>query len=69
MEYAKDEIFNIRYNTRLNRLEIKNESWTSKFMKFFKKHMLLNIFLIAFILLSSINFLLIYNFMAILTNI
>ena len=69
MEYAKDEIFNIRYNTRLNRLEIKNESWTSKFTKFFKKHMLLNIFLIAFILLSSINFLLIYNFMAILTNI
>ena len=30
MEYAKDEIFQIRYNTKLNRLQIGSESWTSK---------------------------------------
>ena len=30
MEYAKDEMFQIRYNTKLNRLQIKNESWTSR---------------------------------------
>ena len=30
MEYAKDEIYQIRYNTKLNRVQIKQESWTSK---------------------------------------
>ena len=69
MEYAKDEIFKIRYNANLDRLQIKEENWTSKVGKFFKKHMLINIFLITFIILSNINFLLIYNFFNILKNI
>lgn len=69
MEFAKDEIFNIRYNTKLNRLEIKEEGWTSRLKKFLRKHMLINMFLIAFIVLSSINFLLIFNFINILSNI
>lgn len=69
MEYAKDEIFNIRYNAKLNRLEIKDKNWTSRIGNFLKKHMLINVFLIVFIVLSSINFLLIYNFFNILKNI
>ena len=68
MEYAKDEIFNIRYNTKLNRLQIKEKKWTSRTRKFFKKHMLINMFLMMFVVLSSINFLLIYNFFNILKN-
>ena len=33
MEYAKDEIFQIKYNTKLNRLEMGKENWTSKLVK------------------------------------
>jgi hypothetical protein len=66
MELAKDEIFNIRYNAKLDRIEIKEENRITKFLK---KHILLNMFLIAFAILSSVNFLLIYNFFNILKNI
>ena len=38
MEYAKDEVFKIRYNTKLNRLQIKEENWTSKLLKQIKAH-------------------------------
>lgn len=68
MEFAKDEIFNVKYNTKLNRLEIGKKHWTSSAYSFFRKHMIINIALIAFVLLSSINFILIYNFVNILTN-
>ena len=62
MEYAKDGVFNIRYNTELNRLEIrkKNRSIWEKI----QKH---NI--ISFTMFSCLNFFLIYNFMKVLQNI
>ena len=41
MEYAKDEIFQIRYNTKLDRLEMKGESWTSRLSKKIKRHKLI----------------------------
>lgn len=68
MEYAKDEIFNIRYNAKLNRSQIKEKKWTSRTKKFFQKHMLINMFLMMFVVFASINFLLIYNFFNILIN-
>lgn len=69
MEYAKDEIFNIRYNAKLDRLQIKEKGWTTKAQKFFKRHMLISMISILFIMLSAINFLLIYNFFNILEKI
>lgn len=69
MEYAKDEIFQIRYNTRLNRLKIKGESWTRKLHKKIKKHKLLTTTMIAFFMFATINIVMIYNFMKILQNI
>lgn len=69
MEYAKDEIFNITYNTTLNRVVTKQPKWTSKVKLFFRKHMIINIFFIAFIAFSSINLWLIYSFFCILKNI
>ena len=69
MELTKDEIFNIRYNTKLNRLEIKKKSWTSKLSDFFKNHILLSITIISFIIFSIIDILLIYNFMMVFNNI
>ena len=69
MEYAKDEIFQIRYNTKLNRLQIGSESWTSKIYKKIKRHKLLTTIIIALITFSTANIIMIYNFMGILQNV
>ena len=68
MEYANDEIFKIRYNTRLDRLEIEKESWTSKIAKKILKHKLLTMSVIAFFIFSTINTVMIINFLNILQN-
>ena len=67
MEYAKDGVFNIRYNTELNRLEIrkKNRSIWEKI----QKHKIIRFTIIALIMFSCLNFFLIYNFMKVLQNI
>lgn len=69
MEYAKDEIFQIRYNTKLNRLEMRGESWTSRLYKRIKRHKLLSTTIIAFFIFAIINMIMICNFMKILQNI
>ncbi len=65
MEYAKDEIFNITYNEKLNRLEIKKKGIKSRLNNFFKNHVIFSITSIAFIIFSFIDLFLIYNFMII----
>jgi len=69
MEYAKDEVFQIRYNTNLNRLQIGNERWTSRLLKSIKKHKLITTTVIAFVMFSTANIIMIFNFMKILQNI
>lgn len=69
MEYAKDEVFNIRYNTVLNRLEIKNERGTSRVLKKIKKHKMMSLIITILIMFSCLNFFLIYNFMIVLQKI
>lgn len=69
MEYAKDKIFKIRYNNNLNRLEIGHKKWTSRFIKTVKRHKLIFISVIAFIIFSIANVIMIFNFMKILQNI
>lgn len=69
MEYAKDEVFNIRYNTVLNRLEIKNERGTSRVLKKIKKHKMISLIITILIMFSCLNFFLIYNFMIVLQKI
>lgn len=68
MEYAKDEIFKIKYNSSLNRLQIKKEKWTSKLAHSIKKHKLLTTIVLLFITFSFINVFLIYYFMTLLQN-
>ncbi len=63
MEYANDEIFKIRYNTNLNRLELKGESWIKKFNKIIKKNKLLVSTIIALIVLINVNIVMIFAFM------
>ena len=68
MEYAKDDFFKIRYNTKLNKLQIKKENWTSRIYQKIKAHKLITTAILAFILFSTINIIMIYNFMKILQH-
>ena len=68
MEYAKDEIFQIRYNTELNRLQMKGEKWTSKFYKKIVRHKFLFTIIATLIIFSTINIIMIKSFMQILCN-
>lgn len=69
MEYAKDEIFQIRYHTKLNKLEMGEENWTSRLYKKIKRHKLLTTTVIAFFMFAVINLVMIVSFMRILQNI
>lgn len=64
-----ENVFNIKYNTKLDRLELPKENRKLKIWKFIKSHKLISIILVSFFALSSINFYLIYSFMKILENI
>ncbi len=69
MEYAKDEVFQVRYNTKLNRLEMAKEGWTSRVCQKVRRHKLLIAVIIAFFTFATINFFMICNFMKILQNV
>ena len=69
MEIAKDNIFNVRYNTRLDRLEFPKQSLTNKLYKMIKTHKFITATIIAFFSFSTLNCILIYNFMQILKTI
>lgn len=69
MEYAKDGFMQIKYNSKLNKIELKKENWTSKVYKTIKKHKLITTVIIAFGMFSTLNAIMIYNFMKIMQNI
>jgi len=69
MEYAKDEVFLVRYNTNFNRLEIEEDSWGKRFYKKIKSHKFLMTTIIAFFMFSTIHMIMLYSFMKILQNI
>lgn len=69
MEYAKDEVFIVKYNTDLNRLQMEGEKWTSRLMRKMYYHKLFTTVVIALFLFSFLNIILIYSFMRILQNI
>jgi len=61
MEYAKDEIFNIRYREDVNRIEI-TKYRTSKILNILKKNKVIVGLVTAAILISIINTMFIVNF-------
>ncbi|MBR6504719.1 MAG: hypothetical protein IKT41_03290 [Clostridia bacterium] len=65
MEYAKDEIFNIRYREDINRLEITKDR-TSKILNILKKNKVITVLVIVAVLISIINTMFIVNFFNIL---
>jgi len=68
MEYAKDEIFSIRYREDLDRLEI-TRNRTSKLLNLLKKNKVIAGLITTAILISIINTMFIVNFFNILLEI
>ena len=68
MEYAKDEIFKIRYNTKLNRLQMRKENWTSRIYQIIKTHKFIISVILMLLLFSIINIMMINSFINILQN-
>ena len=68
MEYAKDEIFNIKYNAKLDKLEVESNSWLNRIWRGIKHHKLITTAMLAFVIFSSINIIMIWSFMNILQN-
>lgn len=62
MEYTKDEIFKIRYDTNMNRIRIGNKSWMRSMIKKIKRHKFITTTIMALIIFSIINIIMIYNF-------
>ena len=65
MEYAKDEIFNIRYREDVNRLEV-TKYRTSKILNILKKNKVIVGLVTAAVLISIINTMFIVNFLNVL---
>lgn len=68
-EYAKDEVFQVKYFTPLNRLKGERKSWTSRWIQKMKSHKLLTTSVVAFLMFAILNMILIFSFMKILQNI
>lgn len=64
-----EDVFNIKYNTKLDRLERAKEKRVNKVIKFANRHKFISIVIVSFFILSTINFYLIYNFMKIIENV
>lgn len=64
-----ENVFNVKYNTKLDKLEMPKERRTTKIFRFVQKHKFISIVSASLLALSSINFYLIYSFMKILENV
>ena len=69
MEYAKDEVFQIRYNTRLDRLQIKEKGFFNWLRRMVKRHKLLTTVVISFTVFAVVNVVMIVSFMRILQGV
>ena len=66
MEITNDNYFNIKYNTTLDRLEVRKKN---KFLEKIKKHKIVSSMVMLLITLFCLNFFLIYSFVKVLGNI
>lgn len=68
MIYANDEIFNIGYNSKLDRLEIRDKRKTNIIKKFLINNRIITTLILLFIMFCILNSILIYTFMQLLKN-
>ena len=68
MEYTNENILKGNYNTKINHKKTR-KSWTSKLCYKMKNHKIISTTVIALIIFSTLNLIMIYNFMKILQTI
>ena len=66
MEITNDNLFEINYNSELNRLEVGKKN---KFLNIIKRHKIVSLMFIILIMFSCLNFFLIYSFINVLQSI
>lgn len=64
-----EDVFNIKYNSKLDKLELPKERKRKQIFKFIQNNKIFSIVFVSFFALSGINFYLIYSFIKILENI
>lgn len=64
-----EDVFNIRYNSKMDRLELKKERKSKKIHEFIFRHKFMSVISGCFLLFLVIDFYLVYSFMKILGNI
>lgn len=64
-----ENIFNVNYDTKLDKLEIQKRNKVNKIFKCIYKNKFISLIVTSFIVFSIINFYMIYSFMKILENI
>ncbi len=69
MEYAKEDVFKIRYNETSEKSKSCEENWTSKLKGKIRNHKLFSTIVLALLIFSTINIIMIYNFMNVLQKI
>lgn len=69
MEYTNNRIFNIKYNKEENKLKFEQKKWTSQILNSLKNNKWLITTLIAFLMFSTVNLIMINKFIEILQNI
>jgi len=68
MEISKENIFNVKYTSVLEKRG-KKKRWTSNIVRFIRDNKLISISIIVFLMCVGINLILIFNFFKILTTI
>lgn len=66
MEITNENVFEINYNSELNRLEVGKKN---KFLNIIKRHKIVSLMFIILIMFSCLNFFLIYSFINVLQSI
>ena len=69
MEYAKDEIFDIRYDEIKDKLQFRKNDFKGNILYKIRKHKFLSTIVFGLMFFSTINLIMIYNFMKILQNV
>ena len=64
-----EDVFNIKYNSKLDKLELPKERKRKQIFKFVQNHKFFSIIFVSFFALSGIDFYLIYSFIKVLENV
>ena len=69
MRDTKENLFEVMYDTKLDKLVLRKQTWMRKAMRKIRAHKLIMTIAMAFFMFATLNMIMIYNFMKLLQNI